>query len=109
MPEDCTTCGTCCFSHLQTYVSVTGDDHARLGDDAEAYVEFDGNRAFMRMERGHCAALRIEGERFLCAVYAARPDTCRDLARDSAECAGEIFSKGERPLVALRLSAARGR
>ena len=109
MPEDCTTCGTCCFSHLQTYVSVTGDDHARLGDDAETYAEFDGNRAFMRMESGHCAALRIEGGRFLCAVYAARPDTCRDLARDSAECAGEIFSKGERPLVALRLSAARGR
>lgn len=103
MPDDCTTCGTCCFSHLVPYVAVTGDDHARLGDDAAEYVVFDGNKAFMRMANGRCAALLIEDGRFLCGVYADRPDTCRDLARDSAACGGEIASKGERPLIALRL------
>ena len=103
MPDDCTTCGTCCFSHLETYVAVTGDDHARLGDDAEKYVVFDGYRAYMRMAFGRCAALLIENGRFLCAVYERRPDTCRNLARSSAECAGEIATKGDRPLIALRL------
>lgn len=105
MPEDCTTCGTCCFSHLLPYVAVTGDDYARLGDDAERCVVFDGNRAFMRMALGRCAALRIDGARFLCSVYESRPDTCRELARDSAECEGEIHTKGDRPLIALRLKA----
>ena len=81
---------------------MTGADHARLGEHTDAYVEFDGNRAFMRMTEGHCAALTIMDDRFLCAVYAQRPDTCRTLLRDSAECAGEMATKGERPLTALR-------
>lgn len=102
MPDDCTTCGTCCFSQLENYVAVSGDDYARLGEHTDEYVAFDGNRAFMVMRDGHCAALRIDGERFLCAVYEWRPETCRTLARGSRECAGEIESKGERPLIALR-------
>ena len=100
MPDDCTTCGACCFSNLEPYVPVTGEDHARLGDRAERYVVFDGNKAFMRMAEGRCAALRLEGARFLCAVYERRPATCRDLERGSAQCAGEILAKGERPRAA---------
>jgi len=102
LPNDCTTCGTCCFSHLLPYVAVTGDDYARLGDAAAGCVSFDGHRAFMRMSDGHCASLRLEGGRFLCAVYGSRPTACRELARDSAACAGELATKGERPLLALR-------
>ena len=102
LPDDCTTCGTCCFSHLLPYVAVTGDDYARLGEDAAECVSFDGYHAFMRMEDGHCASLRLTDGRFLCAVYDTRPDTCRDLARDSAACEGEVSTKGERPLLALR-------
>jgi hypothetical protein len=102
LPEDCIVCGTCCFSYLAPYVVVTGDDYARLGDEAESRVLFDGYQAFMRMESGRCAALRIEGRRFLCSVYETRPDTCRALLRDSAECAGELLTKGDRPLSALR-------
>lgn len=100
---DCVACGTCCFSQLETYVRVTGDDHARLGGHAEELVRFEGNRAYMRMEDGHCAALVVEPEtrRFLCGVYELRPATCRDLARGSPACAAEIEAKGERPLVAL--------
>lgn len=105
MPDDCTACGTCCFSQLENYVAVTGADYARLGDHTDTYVAFDGNRAFMVMVEGHCAALRIDAGRFTCAVYEVRPETCRTLARDSSECAGEIFSKGDRPLVALRRKA----
>jgi Fe-S-cluster containining protein len=102
LPDDCTTCGTCCFSLLEDYVAVTGDDHARLGDAAEANVVFHGNKAYMRMALGRCGALVLEGGRFLCGVYVDRPDTCRDLARDGAACGGEIATKGERPLIALR-------
>jgi Fe-S-cluster containining protein len=102
VPE-CLACGACCFSRLETYVRVTGDDHARLGDRTDELVRFEGNRAYMRMIDGHCAALHVEelsGQLF-CSVYETRPQTCRDLARDSGACLGEIESKRERPLIAL--------
>lgn len=102
VPE-CLACGACCFSRLETYVRVTGDDHARLGDRADPLVRFDGNRAYMRMVDGHCAALGIEkgAGQFVCTVYEARPQTCRDLTRGSGACLGEIATKHERPLLAL--------
>jgi Fe-S-cluster containining protein len=82
---------------------VTGDDHRRLGERADELVRFDGHRAYMRMIEGHCAALRIEKSsgRFVCSAYDTRPDTCRDLARASPACLGEIETKGDRPLLAL--------
>ena len=94
---------------------VTGDDHARLGARADELTRFVGNRAYMKMTDGHCAALRIEtlakdasyashegaDARFVCGVYDERPDVCRDLARGSRECLGEIATKGSRPLVAV--------
>lgn len=102
-PPDCLRCGTCCFSTLDTYVAVTGDDHARLGDRADDLVVFHGTRAYMRMHDGHCAALRIDAARgeFVCTVYEERPATCRELARGSRECAGEIATKGDRPISLL--------
>jgi Fe-S-cluster containining protein len=98
VPE-CLSCGTCCFSTLETYVRVTGEDHARLGERAEALTTFVGNRAYMRMTDGHCAALRVDPEagRFVCTVYEARPSTCRELERGSPECLGELATKGDRP------------
>lgn len=103
VPE-CLSCGTCCFSNLETYVPVTGDDHARLGDAADALVVFHGTRAYMKMVDGHCAALRVDATaaRFECTIYEARPSTCRDLERGSPACEGEIATKRERPLVQLR-------
>lgn len=97
-------CGTCCFSRLPHFVRVTGDDHARLAERAERLVWFDGIRAFMRMVDGHCAALQIDhaSGRFVCSVYAHRPQVCRDLARGSGECRGEREVKADRPLLALR-------
>jgi len=108
VPE-CLACGTCCFSGSPVYLRVSGDDHARLGDDAERLVRFDGHRAYMRMDpAGHCAALVIDAKRglFACSVYERRPTICRTLERGSAECDGERALKGHRPgdLVQLRLS-----
>jgi hypothetical protein len=102
VPE-CLACGACCFSHLETYVRVTGDDHFRLGERADELVRFDGNRAYMRMVDGHCAALRVEKSwgQLVCSAYETRPQTCRDLARGSGACLGEIASKHDRPLLAL--------
>jgi hypothetical protein len=83
-------------------VSVTGDDHQRLGEAADVFVSFIGNRAYMRLADGHCAALRIElSGRFVCTVYETRPDACRDLERASPHCAGELFSKAGRATARL--------
>lgn len=102
VPE-CTSCGTCCFSTLATYVPVSGDDYARLADRAEELTVFTANRAYMRMHEGRCAALRVDrpSRRFVCTIYDARPATCRDLERGSPECLGEIATKGARPRLAL--------
>jgi uncharacterized protein len=106
LPE-CTACGVCCFSTLDRYVEVTGDDHARLGDDADRLAHFIGNRAYMRIVDGHCAALTVdlEGRRFWCTVYDRRPEVCRDLERGSPACAGERATKGDRPRILLAAKA----
>ena len=103
-PPRCQSCGVCCFSMLERYVRVSGREYARLGEDAETLVRFIGNRAYMRMPDGHCAALRIDRDsaKFVCSVYDRRPDTCRDLERGSPECLGERALKADRPSVALR-------
>ncbi|HBQ19302.1 MAG: YkgJ family cysteine cluster protein [Sandaracinaceae bacterium] len=103
----CLSCGACCFSTLERYVRVTGDDHARLGERADELSRFDGHRAYMRMIDGHCVALRVQGARgeLRCDAYAIRPDICRDLARSSDACLGERATKSERPLIALRRAA----
>jgi hypothetical protein len=81
---------------------VTGDDYERLGADAPDLVHFVGNRAYMRLAGGHCAALRIELEgRFVCTVYETRPAACRDLERESPQCAGELFTKRARATARL--------
>jgi Fe-S-cluster containining protein len=102
LPE-CLRCGACCFSTLERYAPVTGDDYSRLGDHAEENVRFIGNRAFMRLVDGHCRALRVDGAgQFACSVYEQRPEICRELQRGSPACAGERALKGDRPLTALR-------
>ena len=106
VPE-CLACGVCCFSQLETYVRVSGDDHARLGARSDELVTFDGHRAYMRMVDGHCAALLVESSgQLVCSAYDTRPQTCRDLARGSGACLGEIATKRERPLIALKRRAA---
>ncbi|MCC6556251.1 MAG: YkgJ family cysteine cluster protein [Polyangiaceae bacterium] len=110
-PEDCTTCGACCFSTLPEYVRVHGCDHDRMDDRARALTHFIGNRCYMRIEDRRCAALVIDPEagRFLCSIYEVRPDCCRALDRGSGHCRGELHEKRDRPPIALeRLRRARG-
>lgn len=103
---NCLNCGVCCHSNLDTYVRVTGADWERLGVEAERVAHFLGNRAYMRMSpAGHCAALAVrateDGAReFFCTIYDKRPQTCRDLARGSPECEGELAAKAERVALA---------
>lgn len=95
VPANCRCCGACCFSPSALHVRVTGEDWSRLGAMADELAQFIGNRAYMRMPGGRCAALAVheddDGFRdFVCTIYESRPQICRDLARGSPECAGEI-------------------
>lgn len=95
VPGDCLRCGVCCFSTLETYVRVSGADWARLGADAERVTHFIGHRAYMRLTDGHCAALRPRrahdgATEWFCTIYDRRPQICRDLARGSPACLGEL-------------------
>jgi len=102
VPE-CTSCGTCCFSRTQDYLRVMGIDYDRLGDDAETWVHFIGQRAYMKMTDGHCSALIHDDERnlFLCSIYERRPDVCRWLERGSGQCRAERTEKADRPLLMI--------
>jgi uncharacterized protein len=107
LPIDCLRCGVCCHSQLATYVRVTGADWERLATEAERVAHFIGHRAFMRMRDGHCAALDVrtttDGAReFFCTVYERRPQVCRDLARGSPECEGELLAKRDRTEAVTR-------
>lgn len=61
----------------------------------------------MRMHEGHCSALQLDAptEQYVCTVYDARPQVCRDLARGSPACRAERHAKSDRPLLTLRLTA----
>ncbi|MDB4937697.1 MAG: uncharacterized protein JWP87_4669 [Labilithrix sp.] len=108
VPEDCTRCAACCFSDSPRHARVTGDDHRRLGEDAEQLVEWIGNSAFMRLERvtpdvQKCIALAIDPATatFACSIYETRPQVCRDLERASSGCRGELSTKSDRAKRAL--------
>ncbi len=104
-PPPCLSCGACCFSNLATYARVDGADHLRMGDRADELTLFIGNRCYMKLLDGHCAALVVDpiNRRFVCGVYESRPNVCRELERDSPACHGEIHDKGDRPILRLPL------
>ena len=54
-----------------------------------------------------CAALTIDQDTatFACSIYETRPDVCRDLARGSSACRGELATKGDRARRALTVLA----
>jgi hypothetical protein len=80
-----------------------------MDDRARALTHFLGNRCYMRLEDGHCAALEVDARqrRFVCGIYEMRPDACRSLERGSGACRGEIATKAERPLLAVSRLLAR--
>lgn len=101
----CLECGSCCFSKLANYVRVDGADHALIGDQVDELTVFDGNRCYMRMSEGHCAALVLNTatHRLVCSIYGSRPAVCRDLERGSPACRAEIHEKGQRPPALLHM------
>jgi hypothetical protein len=109
VPE-CTSCGACCFSTLPEYVRVFGCDLDRMDDRARELTHFLGNRCYMRIEDGRCAALVIDpaARRFVCSIYEARPDCCRALERGSGACLADLHEKGQRPLLAAEALLRRG-
>ena len=102
-PELCTDCGCCCLTDLPQAIRVLGDDYERLGGAAQRLVHFIGNRAFMKIESGHCAALVVDRatRQFWCGVYATRPQICRDLTQFGEQCRAEYHAKAKRRLPLL--------
>jgi L-Ala-D/L-Glu epimerase len=103
VPEDCVTCGRCCYSNAPNYVPVSPASLARMGETSRGFVRFDGDEAFMHMVGGHCVALQVDAERgrFTCAIYENRPDVCRAFTRGTAICAHERGNKQEQPEIQL--------
>ena len=108
-PSDCRPCGRCCFSELPEYVRVFGIDADRMDERAQAFTHFIGNKSFMRLEDGHCAALAIDPDArmFSCSIYEMRPDVCRSLQRGTGACRAEYEIKADRPDVAIARLRAR--
>lgn len=86
---------------------VTGEDWARLGEDAERAAHFIGSRAYLKMQDGRCASLAIRAAtdgsgapEYFCSIYERRPRVCRELGRGSPECEAERELKGGRPAEA---------
>jgi Fe-S-cluster containining protein len=90
----CLSCGACCFGAHERYVPVSGADYAQLDELAPRLTVFHGNRCYMRMANGHCAALEIHANgEFYCSVYERRPAVCRELQRGSSACEAEVMRK----------------
>ena len=59
-------------------MQVFDEDLAAFGAERAArFIENDGEKRFMRMEDGHCAALDLSGGLFRCSIYEVRPLICR--------------------------------
>ena len=82
---------------------VFGIDFDRMDERGRTFVEFLGNRVFMRMREGRCTALTIDpvALTYVCAIYAMRPDVCRSLERGASGCRADRHEKAERPLLAV--------
>ena len=95
LPETCLDCGACCFGDGPRYLRLSGVDHDRLGSAGDTLAHFIGNRFYMRVVDGHCAALSVvpTAPRYSCGQYVLRPDACRRLERGSDECLAEFARK----------------
>ena len=82
---------------------VSGSDYARLAEWAAPLTVFVGNRCYMRMDDGHCAALARDAlGQYACQIYERRPEVCRALERGSSACEAERERKQEQARQGLR-------
>ena len=83
IPE-CQDCGICCRSSVPDYVELMPSDEV-----PDIMVRMIGGFPFMRMVGrpvGRCVALRVDGSRCSCSIYADRPKVCREFERGSSRC-----------------------
>jgi Fe-S-cluster containining protein len=83
---DCLSCGACCYGP-EDYVAVSGPDRDRMeARTAGRYVLRRGDRLWLRMVNGHCAALHARQGHFSCRIYGQRPTPCHVVEAGSREC-----------------------
>jgi Fe-S-cluster containining protein len=83
---DCQACGACCYGP-DDYVAVTGPDRLRMDPrTASRYVERRGDRLWLKMLHGRCAALHARQGHYSCRIYGVRPTVCRVVEAGSREC-----------------------
>jgi hypothetical protein len=85
----CLACGRCCFGP-RDYVQIFDEDLATLGPGlVDSLGVLSGTKRFMRMEGGHCVALRRSGAEVGCSIYERRPLICRVYAAggEQSRCA----------------------
>ncbi len=94
MTFDCQTCGACCYGG-DAYVSVTGPDADRMSRGTRArMVVRHGERRYLRMLNGHCAALRARRGHYACRIYDERPTPCQRVEVGSRECLSARVRRG---------------
>jgi Fe-S-cluster containining protein len=83
---DCQRCGACCYGP-DAYVGVTNVDLDGMTRQTRSkMIVRHGDRRYLRMLNGHCAALRARAGHFACRMYAERPLPCRVVEAGSREC-----------------------
>ncbi len=71
----------------EQYVSVTARDLDGMKAQTEQrFVRRVGDRLFLKMVHGRCAALRARQGHFSCRIYAQRPAVCHVVEAGSREC-----------------------
>jgi Fe-S-cluster containining protein len=83
---DCQRCGACCYGPA-AYVSVTDGDLVTMSRQNRArLVVRRGERRYLKMVHGHCAALRARQGHYSCRIYGERPRPCHVVEAGSREC-----------------------
>jgi Fe-S-cluster containining protein len=83
---DCQACGACCYGP-EEYVAVTAVDLCRMSPRvAGRYVAERGERRYLKMVHGRCAALHARQGHFSCRIYGMRPEPCQVVEAGSREC-----------------------
>lgn len=82
--DPCRACGACC-AYSADWPRFSLEDDAAIARIPAAYV--DDDRGAMRCHGDRCSALDgTVGVATACAVYAARPDVCRDCVPGDDAC-----------------------
>jgi hypothetical protein len=94
MQFDCQRCGACCYGPDE-YVSVGELDLGRMSRQTRArLVVRRGERRYLKMLHGHCAALRARQGHYSCRIYGERPSPCHVVEAGSRECLAARARRG---------------